>query len=197
VRPFHERISFGSPLLRPPLLRYIRPWIGAFLFDETLFYFALGVDVMSIIRLSITLGILGLVSIAAGVSFWAARMPETWWLRSGYAQCLWRYKYQVTSNVMPDRYKLTSTGKVVWLMNPNWDPNNAACDNVEADRSNDIVGENKRRLQIIMTGVDPGAPVRESPPILFTPPALNGIGVFLVLIGVVFFFARRHDRSPA
>jgi hypothetical protein len=151
---------------------------------------------MDITRLSITLVFLGLASIAAGVSLWFSRMPETEWLRSGYTQCLWRYKYQVTAAVMPDRYKLTSTGQVVWLLNPNWDPNNAVCDSVEADHLNDIVGDTKRRIQIIETGVVPGAPVKESPPVFFTPPVLNGIGTLLVLIGAIFFFARGHNRPP-
>lgn len=105
--------------------------------------------------------------------------------------------YSVSPNIlMPDRYVITPSGSTLWLLNPKWDSNNASCDSVEEDSNNDIVGDAKRKAEEIMTGRDPGPEIRKHSLVLFTPPVLNGVGSLLVLIAVIFFFARKRHRLP-
>jgi hypothetical protein len=148
-------------------------------------------------RLSLGLGFLGLITLASGFGLWLVRMPALEQFRGGYSQCLWSPIYQATrtsliSDWLGQKYK----GQGMFIDN-NWDPDNAPCDIAKDGWRPRIQDPDlaQREIDAIMRGVK-FIYTRERSPIFFTSYFLNGVGLFLlVLAGLIFFATPRLVRE--
>jgi hypothetical protein len=133
-------------------------------------------------RLAIALSCFGAFTLAIGIGIWWTRLPKVDDFRAGYYQCLWSSTYQVPRSKLIAQWQ--SMGGL--MIDRNWDPNNASCENADGGWRVDFAKQAERDIARI-NGVAYDLP--NGMPFFRNPPFLNGSGIVMLMLGGLIFFA--------